>query len=311
MMPRSTAHDALAPAAQAARWWVDGPIFSTDRRGERITSLAPGARPGALGTGTVLRAIAVFAFWAIFGFFALSRVAVPFPVPWVEEMSQQWWWYVIVGVGALMLAVLGTFGLYSTVLARFGQHRVAALVVGFPATLGVSVALLAHLRIFAVYLSDPPSGVPAWQLPDPEVTMIFAAVAVVVAVALLLAIPFVGAAARRAQRRIAHMRETGTRTTGTLKQRIFTHTQIGTLSQFETVVEVELPEGPVRVKAHMSTAPGRVPLVGEPLAVFFARRTVRGRVRTDCLIEPDDARPLRFESDSSQFTVASDGGGGG
>ncbi|WP_144795664.1 hypothetical protein [Microbacterium paludicola] len=124
MMPRSTAHDALAPTAQAARWWVDGPIFSTDRRGERITSLAPGARPGALGTDTVLRAIAVFAFWTVFGFFALSRVAVPFPVPWVEEMSQQWWWYVIVGVGALMLAVLGTFGLYSTVLARFGQHRV-------------------------------------------------------------------------------------------------------------------------------------------------------------------------------------------
>jgi len=310
-MARST-HDAPAASAQTARWWIDGPIFSTRRGGARITTLAPGTRPGRVDGEMVLRALAVFAFWAVLGFFGLSRLFSSQPVPWVEEMSRQWWWYVIIAVGALTIVTQGAFGLYARTVALFGQHRLAALVVALPTTLGILAALLVHLGIFAVYLDEPPAGVPAWQLPDPQIMMIFAAVAAVTSAALLVAVPVAGAAVRRAQRRIAQMRENGTRTTGTLEERTFTDERISNLSRFETVIMVDLPDGPTRVRAQMNTAPERVPLIGEALAVFVSQRIVRGRTRTDYLIEPDDTRPLRFEWDSTQFTVAtSDGGGSG
>lgn len=114
----------------------------------------------------------------------------------------------------------------------------------------------------------------------------------------------------RTQRRIAAIRDTGTRHAGRLEELDFRHSRIGDLSQCSVRVGFEPPEGTRIVAARMEADPERVPLEGEPLLVFVATTRRRRRPRERILIEPDPDRPLCFDPDSRRYTVATDGGGG-
>src|SRR5690606_17747035 len=155
------------------RGWIDGPIFATDRRGGRITTLAPGGSTGTLSAGDALRALGVMLFWAVFLFFAPMNLTMPAPVPWVAETRTQWWWYAILILGIVLLLTVGAFGLHSGIIERFGQRSLAMLIVALPVSVGALIAMSLHLLLFRAALDAWPTDGFDPDKPDPTVPLLF------------------------------------------------------------------------------------------------------------------------------------------
>lgn len=293
------------------RWWIDGPIFATDRRGGRITTLAPRGSTGTLSAGDALRALGVMLFWAVFLFFAPMNLTMPAPVPWVAETRTQWWWYAILILGIVLLLTVGAFGLHSGIIERFGQRSLAMLIVALPVSVGALIAMSLHLLLFRAALDAWPTDGFDPDKPDPTVPLLFTYAAAAAVVFFAVAVPLRLRGARLTQRRIASLREEGRRRPGVLEEVRFTNARDDDLSLFEVTIRVDDPAEPLKIRAHMATIPSRVPLAGEPVVVFSAEKKSTRGTRAVHLIEPDTTRPLRFDPDSTKYVVAADGGGSG
>jgi len=293
-------------------WWVDGPIFSTDHKGSNITTLRPGARLGRFTTSMTLRLSFTFVFWVELAFLAVPRIVDPIASPFSKDLGTHWWFYALVVVAVIAMVTFGpTFGFTRRAMKQYGQLGLPAVVAALVITEAFVVALLILLALDIHAIQTAPPSVEYWELPDLEILLIFLIIGAVGTLALLIALPFSIAFAVRTQRRVATIRDTGTRYAGTLEEIEFRHGRISTLSQFTVRVGFETPTGHRVLHAHMEAEPERVPLPGEPVLVRVATMPERGGgTRERILIEPDPDHPMRFDPDSAKYVVTADGGGG-
>jgi len=293
------------------QWWKDGPVFSTEQKGSRITTLAPGAQPGRFTLSDVASAVGMLLFWAGFLFLAIPRVISYGLIPWVEEMTTQWWFYVIIVLAVIGMFVVGpTFGLYRSVSRSFGQLGIAALAVALVCCASAFIALAIHILIYVDYWSEPHPELESWEYPDEELFLILAIIAALATIACAVLLPVATIATRRVQAQVARLRARGSRHDGTITEMKFLHERVDYFVQFRVQVSWHGSDGPRTVRARMATIPARAPMLGATVIVYTeAVQRRNGTVKERLLLEPHPEIPMSFDPEGpSKYVVTSDGG---
>lgn len=281
-------------------WWESGPVFSTKNRGSNITTISPGQSVGRFTLGLGAAAVWSAAVWAALAYLAFPRMLEHEVVPSIAEAAKQWWWVFL--IAALVILMFGsTTWLYDETERRFGQQTTAFALAGSAASAGIAAAGVLHLVLVSNYLQSQPAEVEAWKLPDATIVLIFTVAALLFFAVGLLCLPFVIWRARRQQRMIVRIRQTGRRYQGELTQVAFRNEWIAGRPQFRVQVRYDTPDGSRLVQAAMATSSERVPLGGSPVIVLVD-------ARGDTLIEPDPERPLAFDPQSERYHEPSGGG---
>lgn len=277
-------------------------MFSTTDRGSRITTIAPGERIGRVTPGLAVGAVLTCATWTGLAFAAYPRVLGDgYTAPAIEEPAQSWWWIALCVLGVVALMVVAP-RFYGALERRFGQQTFSF---GFSAALaavGFLIAGAANLRMIADHRASLPPGTPSWEGPDGMIVLIFTAASAVAAAGLLLWLPFAFFRARRRQRQVIRLRESGRRFTGEVDSLEFRHEWIAGRPQFDATIRYALGGETRTFRAAMATASGRVPLPGFPVRIMVDERSAT-------LVEPDLDRPAAFDAETD-YTEPSGGGGG-
>ncbi|SDC96408.1 hypothetical protein [Glycomyces harbinensis] len=278
-------------------WWTSGPVFSTTDQGSKITTIAPGAPLGTLTPKLAAGAALTCATWAGLAFAVIPRtMGSGNVVPWVDEAAHSWWWIALSVVGIIGL-VSAAPSFYGTLVRRFGQQTFGFGCSVAIAAAGFLAAGLVHLRMIAVYRASTPSAAG----PDDTIVLIVTAVACAILATGLVWLPFAFFRARRRQRRIIGLRETGTRFAGEVDSLEFKNQWISGRPQFDATIRYALDAETRTIRAAMATVSDRVPLPGFPVRVMVGDGAA--------LVEPDLDRPAAFDPDTDQYTQPSGGGG--
>lgn len=275
-------------------WWEDGPVFSAQDRGGKITSLAPGERVRTFTAGLLALMIFSAATWtAVFVLWLPRGLRYGRPAAMVDAALG--WSGSALLFGALLVTLVATYATYAVGHRRFRQVDIAWVSAALPAAGGV----LAGCWIDGVRVS---AAVGDADGPDGTIQLIFMGVAATALVGMLIWMPFAVTRAHRRSRLITALRRDGARYDGevvTIGQP--DGTLLG-LNQFRKG-EVVFDGGRRRVEVAMSTRSSRVPLPSFPVLVFTG---TGGAIHVD----PDPARPWQFDPDTSKYSSSADGGGG-
>ncbi|MCD0445426.1 hypothetical protein LO763_17580 [Glycomyces sp. A-F 0318] len=283
-------------------WWSEGPVFSTTDRGSKITTIAPGERIGRFTPGLAVGAVLTCATWTGLAFAGLPRIlGGGYTAPAIDGPARSWWWLALsfLGVVGLMVA---TPWFYGASKRRFGQQSIGFGLSVAVAAAGFLVAGVVHLRMIADYAASLPPDTPSWERPDATIALMFTAVALAAFVGVLAWLPFAFFRARRRQRQIVRLRETGRRFTGEVDSLDFKREWIAGRPQFDATIRYALGGETRTFRAAMATDSDRVPLPGFPVRIMVGERGAT-------LVEPDLDRPAAFDTDTD-YTQPSGGGGG-
>lgn len=276
------------------KWWDEGPIFSAQDRGGKITSLAPGERVRPFSLGLLVLMLFAAATWTVLVVLWLPR-GLQYGRPAAMVDAAVGWTGTALLFGALLAMLVGTYATYAVAHRLFHQVGIAWVSAALPAAGGVFAGCwLDGIRVSA--------SVGEGVFPDGTIQLIFMGVAATALVGLLIWMPFAIARALRRSRLITGLRQNGRRYEGEVVTIGRPDGTLLGLNQFRKG-EVAFDGGRRRVEVAMATDHTRVPLPAFPVVVYTG-------LRDAIHVDPDPARPWNFDPDTAKYYSSADGGGG-
>ncbi|MCD0447224.1 hypothetical protein LO763_26770 [Glycomyces sp. A-F 0318] len=294
-----------APTAEEAErrrrdhWWELGPVFSTTDRGAGITSLAPGRAPGRF-TPPLLAALAGTALlWTAVSYLGLAELpGMDASRPGLHDRARTWWW---IGLIVVALAAAGSARLRLVTLTRvqFGRQSVARGLAFAAGALGITAGAALHLAGYASTLAD---GERFFGERAPVLLMLVTAPVLIALVVGMVHAPSALWRARRRQRLIQRLRDTGRRFDGEVESTRFRRRWAEHKPLFDVVIRYEHAGSRRTFSTAMATNADRVPLPGFPVRIMVDERSAT-------LVEPDVDRPGHaFETGGTAYVKPSDSG---
>lgn len=277
-----------------AKWWEEGPIFSAQDRGGRITAIGPGEQVRSFsGRMALLIAIAAVVWTGLVVLWMPRMLRYGRPAE-MADMARTWWWTVLLLVAVAIMAA-ATIAVYSAARGLYRQVDIAAALAALPGSVGIIAGgLIDGLRVGSAPAEDGGA--------DATIQLIFMGAAAAALVVLAGWLPFAIARAHRRSRLITRLRESGAQHDGEVRTAGKTNGTLLGMTQFRGV-EIAYAQASRRVTVAMTTSSSRVPLPSFPVIVFVGER---GEIH----VEPDPGRPWIFDPDVAKYSNSADGGGG-